>query len=430
VSIAYQVVGDGPLDLVLVPGGISHLDYGWTDPAYARFLHRLASFSRLILFDKRGIGLSDPVPSHPTLEERMEDIRVVMDAAGSERAALFAYSEGGPPTALFAATHPERTSELVLYGSIGVALWDSYSGLVTAGPAAEWWEAWPDVLDHWGEGRSLCLFAPDLEATPARLERWGDFERAAASPGMMRGFIATARELRIGDFLPTIQAPTLVIHRTRDFLPIEGARLMAKLIPGARFVELPGADHIPSLGDADTVLDLTEEFLTGAPPAPKTDRVLATVLFTDIVQSTERAAEAGDRRWRELLEAHDSAMRSVLERHGGREIKHTGDGFLATFDGPGRAIRCAKAAIAAVEQVGLGLRAGLHTGECELRGDDIGGLAVHIAARVAAIAQPGEVLVSSTVKDLVVGSRIEFSDRGSQVLKGVPGEWRLYAAGN
>jgi pimeloyl-ACP methyl ester carboxylesterase len=428
VSIAYQVVSDGPLDLVLVPGGLSHLEFGWADPGYARFLRRLASFSRLIVFDKRGMGMSDPVASPATLEDRMEDIRVVMDAAGSERAAVFGYSEGGPASLLFAATYPERTTKVVVYGSFGVTPAGRDSKLVTSGLPRAWFDAMEVALDNWGEGRSLGLLAPDLQLTPERLERWGAFERAAASPGAMRAVIDSVRYLDISDVLGIVQAPTLVVHRTGDFLPVEGARFMAELIPDARFVELPGGDHIPTLGDSGAIIDLVQEFLTEGQPVVETDRVLATVLFTDIVRSTEQAARLGDGRWRELLVAHDSAMRAALERFRGREIKQTGDGFLATFDGPARAVKCARAAIADMDRLGLALRAGVHTGECELIGDDVAGIAVHIGARIAVLAKAGEVVASSTVKDLVVGSGIDFEDRGSHALKGVPGKWRIYAA--
>ncbi len=416
-SIAYQVLGDGPLDLVLVPGGLSHLDLGWTDRRYSAFLNGLAAFSRLIIFDKRGMGMSDPVAAPPTLEERMDDIRVVMDDAGSERAAVFGYSEGGPAATLFGATHPERTTAVVLYGSFGV----SPSDLDALR------DSWAPVLDHWGEGLSLGLFAPDLRLTPARVARWAAFERAAASPGMMRSTVESAMTLDISDVLDTVRAPTLVIHRSRDFLPVAAARRMAELIPGARFVELPGGDHIPSLGDSEAVLDLVEEFLTGSRHAAERDRVLATVLFTDIVESTRQAARAGDRRWRETLMAHDSTMREVIASFRGREIKQTGDGFLAVFDGPARAIRCARLAMERIDELGLALRAGIHTGECELLGDDIGGIGVHIGARIAAMAAASEIVVSSTVRDLVVGSGIEFEARGSHVLKGIPGRWRTYA---
>jgi pimeloyl-ACP methyl ester carboxylesterase len=428
VSIAYQIVSDGPFDLVLVPGGLSHLDFGWADPGYAHFLRRLASFSRLIVFDKRGMGMSDPVASPATLEERMEDIRVVMDAAGSERAAVFGYSEGGPASLLFAATYPERTAAVVVYGSFGVTRAGRGSKPVASLPPRAWFDRMEVALDNWGEGRSLGLLAPDLQPTPERVERWGAFERAASSPGGMRAVIDSIRHLDISDILGIVQAPTLVVHRTGDFLPVEGARFMAQLIPGARFVELPGGDHIPTLGDSGAILDLVQEFLTGDRRVVETDRVLATVLFTDIVRSTEQAAQLGDGRWRELLQAHDSAMRTALERFRGREIKQTGDGFLATFDGPTRAVRCARTAIDDMDRLGLALRAGVHTGECELIGEDVGGIAVHIGARVAALAEAGEVVVSNTVKDLVVGSGIDFEDRGNHALKGVPGEWRIYAA--
>jgi class 3 adenylate cyclase/pimeloyl-ACP methyl ester carboxylesterase len=424
VNIAYQVVGDGPRNLVLVPGFVSHLDLAWTEPSATRYLTQLASFARLIIFDKRGTGLSDPVAGVPTLEERMDDVRAVMDAAGSEQAAVYGISEGGPMAALFAATYPERTEALVMYGTIvrghaevGHPLGlkqESYTQLLAA-------------IDHWGEGRSLEVFAPTLAGDALRRRVWGMYERAAASPAMARAVVDAWLELDLSEILPSIQVPTLVTHRTGDFIPVEGGRYAAATIPGATFVELEGVDHVPWFGDSDALVAEIEEFLTGARHAPEPERMLTTILFTDIVGSTERAAELGDARWRELLQAHDSAVRRELERHRGREIKTIGDGFLAGFDGPARAIRCAGAIRDAVRDLGMEVRAGVHTGECELLDGDLGGMAVHIGARVGACADPGEVLVSGTVKDLVVGSGIEFVDRGERELKGVPGEWRVFA---
>jgi class 3 adenylate cyclase len=418
VSIAYQVMGEGPLDLVIVPGFISHLDLDWTEPLLTRFLHRLASFSRLIRFDKRGTGLSDPVPGIPTLEERMEDVRAVMDAAGSERAALFGYSEGGPMAALFAATYPERTAGLIMYGTFvnGNALPDeNYRRIL-------------DIVENrWGDGAILEVFAPSVAHEELRRTFTGTYERASASPGMARALIEAVRKTDVTPVLPNIRVPTLILHRRDETIPIEGAREMGQLIPGARLVELEGVDHLPFLGDTDAIVDEVEEFLTGARHAREPERALATVVFTDIVGSTELAGNLGDSRWRELLEAHNDIVRRQVERFGGHAVKSTGDGFLSTFDGPAKAIRCACAIRDEVRHLGIQVRAGIHTGECELMGDDVGGMAVHIGARVAGVAGPGEVGVSSTVKDLVVGSGIQFAERGTESLKGVPGEWGLYS---
>jgi class 3 adenylate cyclase len=431
VNIAYQVVGDGPLDLVLVPGYISHLDLIWSIPEAPAFLRRLASFSRLIQFDKRGTGLSDPVPGVPTLEERMEDLHAVLDAVGSERTALLGVSEGGPMSILFAATYPERTTAMVLYGST-----PSFAAAGQFAPIAQdhverVWPAVDAIEEAWGEGRSVELFAPSFSDDEAVRRSFALFERAAASPAMFASLMNALKEIDVTGILSAIGVPTLVLHRTGDpVVPIAASRYMGEHIPEARFVELSGDDHIPWLGDADRLVDEVEQFLTGARQTREPDRVLATVLFTDIVSSTQRASELGDRRWRELLETHDEGVRRQVDVHGGRVVKSLGDGYLATFDGPARAIRCGRTLAADAETLGIELRAGIHTGECELLGEDVGGMAIHIGARVAALAEPGEVLVSSAVRDLVVGSGIEFEDRGTHTLKGVPGSWSLLAAGD
>ena len=427
VNIAYQVVGDGPIDLVFVPGFVSHLDLQWADPRVARFLEKLASFSRLILFDKRGTGLSDPVAAPAPLEDRMDDVRAVMDAAGSERAALFGLSEGGPMSVLFATTYPERTRALVLCGTFPTGRLEHLEASGLGGQ--RWGDAIQSVrtlAEHWGDGGTLALMAPSADSERDRIGR-AIFERSAASPQMAQTLLEMVIDTDVRDLLPSIRVPTLVLHRAEEFIPVEGARYMAERIPGARLVVLPGMDHIPFYGDADGYAEEIEEFLTGARHAPPSDRILTTVMFTDIVGSTERAAQLGDARWRELLGRHDELMRAELERHRGREVKTMGDGFLATFDGPARGIRCARAIADQVRSLDIELRAGLHTGECELIGEDIGGMAVNIGARIGALAGADEVIVSSTVKDLVVGSGISFSDRGARELKGVPGEWRLFA---
>jgi class 3 adenylate cyclase len=424
VNIAYQVVGDGPLDLVLVPGFVSHLEHDWTEPRHAHFLSRLASFSRLIRFDKRGTGLSDRPGGLPDLETRMGDVRAVMQAAGSERAVLFGYSEGGPMCVLLAATYPELTSALVLYGTY--AKRRDPDGDYPWAPLREVRESYAkQVEEDWGWEADMRRMCPGADEAMARW--WATRARAAASPGAARDLVLMNSLIDIREILPTIQAPTLVLHRTGDLdSKVDEGRYIASRIPGARFVELAGDDHVPWI-DADQVVDEVEEFVTGVRPAPEPDRVLATVLFTDIVGSTEQAAALGDRRWRELLTAHHAAVRRELERFHGREIDTAGDGFLATFDGPARAIRCAGAAVGAARELGLELRAGVHTGECELVGEKVAGIAVHIGARVAAAAAPGEVLVSGTVKDLVSGSGIEFEDRGEQELKGLAERRHLYA---
>jgi class 3 adenylate cyclase len=424
VNIAYQVVGEGPVDLVLVPGFVSHLDLDWEEPRYAHFLRRLASFSRLIMFDKRGTGLSDRPGGLPDLETRMDDVRAVMDTVGSERAALLGYSEGGPMCILFAATYPERTSALVLYGTYAKRRDpdDDY-------PWAATWEerqAYADQVEReWGEEADLGTMAPN--ADEAMVRWWHVRARASASPGSAKALILMNSQIDVRGVLSSIRIPTLVLHRFGDRdSRLEEGRYIARRISGARFIELEGQDHAPFI-DPDQILDEVEEFLTGVRRGPESDRVLATVLFTDIVGSTERASELGDRRWRELLEQHHAVVRRHIDRFQGREIDTAGDGFLAAFDGPARAVRCARAIGDALRELGIDVRAGLHTGECELVDGKVAGVAVHTGARVAARAGPGEVLVSQTVKDLVAGSGIEFEERGEHVLKGVPGQWRLYA---
>ncbi|MBK5232525.1 MAG: adenylate/guanylate cyclase domain-containing protein [Thermoleophilia bacterium] len=421
-NIAYQVAGEGPSDLVIVSGFVSHLEMDWGSPENARFFERLSSFCRLIRFDKRGTGLSDPVFGVPTLEERMEDARAVMDAVGSKRATLLGYSEGGSMSVLFAATYPERTAGLIIYGSFpnGAALASSSGDLV---------RMVRNYLQNWGEGHSVDLFAPSIAGDPEQKALIGVYERSAASPRMARGIMAAVDETDVTDVLPNVRVPTLVLHRRDEAIPIEGAREMAKQIPDARFVELEGSDHWMHIGDSAAILGEIEEFVTGTRHAPVAERALATVMFTDIVGSTERAGELGDTGWRQVLERHNELTRKLVERSGGRPIKSTGDGYLATFDGPTRAVNCASDLTEAVRPLEIEIRAGIHTGECEFIGDDIAGMAVHIGARVSATADAGEVVVSSTVKDLVVGSGIQFEDRGERELKGVPGSWRLYLVG-
>jgi pimeloyl-ACP methyl ester carboxylesterase len=426
--IAYQVFGEGALDLVFVPGFVSNIEHYWEMPKVPDLLERLGSFARVAIFDKRGTGLSDPVAEPPPLEQRMDDMQAVMDAVGMERAALFGISEGGPASVLFAATYPDRTSALVLYGSTPRFRTDSDISWGATDEVIE--KALAETSARWGDGALLHLFAPAAAADDPGMEAvWGKFQRASASPAMARAVVAALFEIDVRDILPTIRVPTLILHRSGDLVaPVEGARLMAERIPDARLVEFEGTDHVPFTGDFDPVLDEMEEFLTGTRHARALDRVLATVMFTDIVDSTRHAADAGDRRWRELIKRHDELTRRQLDRFRGQEVKTLGDGFLATFDGPARAIECACAIRDGVGAHGLEVRAGLHTGECELYGDDVRGMAVNIGARVGALAGANEVLVSSTVKDLVVGADLEFTERGEHELKGVPGTWRLYAA--
>jgi class 3 adenylate cyclase/dienelactone hydrolase len=428
VHIAYRVLGEGPLDLVFVAGAITNLDVLWEMSDYRRGCERLASFSRLILFDKRGMGLSDRVRIG-TLEERMDDVRAILDAVGSETAALMGVSEGGPMSILFAATYPERTSGLVLCGAeVKEETTDDWPwGEATRAEFEEWMDI-EQVVSRWGKGLVADLFAPSRKGDPQLHEQFGRLQVQSATPHDAVAFMRMAFEIDVRDVVPAVATPTLIVHRVGDKVcSVENARWLARNIEGARYVELQGENHIPFI-DGDDILDEIQEFLTGVREPVAPDRMLATVMFTDIVGSTDRARELGDRRWRDLLERHNEVVRRDLERFRGVEIDTAGDGFFATFDGPARAIRCARSIVENVRDVGLDVRSGLHTGECELSCGSVRGIAVHTGARVAAVASPGEVLVSSTVKDLVAGSGIEFADRGVHELKGIPGEWRLYAA--
>jgi pimeloyl-ACP methyl ester carboxylesterase len=424
-NIAYQVVGDGPLDLIYVPGWISNVELMWEEPAHAHVLERLARFSRLILFDKRGTGLSDPVALDrlPTLEERMDDVRVVLDAVGCEKAALFGFSEGGLMSILFAASYPERLSALALYGVFAKRIWSpDYPWAPT--PEARQREI-EELERNWGQTMDLDQLAPSEDE--AFKQRLATYFRRSASPGAAVALMRMNTQIDVRDLLPVIQVPTLVLHRKDDIdVKVEEGRWIAERIPGARFVELSGDAHTLWAGDTDSIVDEIERHFTGTTQGPDPDRVLATVLFTDLVGSTGHATKLGDRRWRNLLERHHAVVRRELERYHGRELDIAGDGFFATFDGPARAIRCARAIEYGLGELGLDVRAGVHTGECEILGGKVAGVAVHTGARVAGEAQAGEVLVSSTVKDLVVGSGISFEDRGEHELKGV-GAWRLYS---
>ena len=426
VSIAYQVHGEGPLDLVFVPGFVSHVEVYWEQAMVARFFRRLASFSRLVLFDKRGQGLSDRPARPPTLEESMDDLGAVMAAAGCERPAIFGISEGGPMSALFAASHPERVSSLILYGTFPRIL---EAPDYPQGVSGEELDALYELMKkEWGGPVAIDLWAPSLVGDLEFEGWWSRLLRQGTSPAGAIALIDLYRELDARDVLPTIGVPALVLHRRDDRVVSVGqGQYLAEKIPGARFVELSGADHFAMVGDQDALLDEVEEFLLGTRRAREPERALATVLFTDIVGSTERAAGLGDRRWRDLLERHDALVRRQLDLHRGREVKTMGDGFLATFDRPTRAIRCACAIRDELPGIGIEVRAGIHTGEVELIGDDVGGMAVNIGARIGALADGGEVRVSSTVKELVVGSGLEFAERGAHTLKGAPGEWHLFA---
>lgn len=429
VHVAYQVLGDGPLDLLLVPGFVSHMDAAWQNPDASAFLRSLASFCRLILFDKRGTGLSDRGSQIFTLEQRMHDVQAILDEVGSQRAALFGVSEGGPMSLLYAATYPARTSALILYGSYAKRSWapDYQFG----------WneERWDRILDNiernWGtpQGISIETWAPSLAHNPNAAERLAAYFRAAASPGTAAAIMKMNREIDVRHILSAIRTPTMILHRVGDRVSEIGhARYMAQHIRDAKLVELPGNDHMFWIDGGRDLLAHIEQFLTGKQPAHLPERVLATVLFADIVGSTDRAVQLGDKPWRDLLQEFYFKMRDVLQQYRGQQISTAGDGFLATFDGPARAIRCAGAICAAVRSLGLEVRCGLHTGECERVGDDLAGIAVHIGARVASLAKPGEVLVSQTVRDLVAGSGLVFETRGPHVLKGVPGEWSLFRA--
>ena len=428
VHIAYQVLGEGPLDLVFVAGAITNLEVLWEMSDYRRACERLASFARLILFDKRGMGLSDRVRVG-TLEERMDDMRAILDAVGSKTTVLMGVSEGGPMSILFAATYPDRTRGLVLCGAeVKEETTDDWPwGEATREEFEEWMDL-EGVVARWGKGLGADLFAPTRKGDPQLREQFGRLQVQSATPHDAVAFMRMAFEIDVRDVVPAVTAPTLIVHRVGDKVcSVENARWLSRNIEGSRYVELPGENHLPFV-DGDDILDEIQEFLTGVREPVAPDRMLATVLFTDVVGSTERARELGDRRWRDLLERHNEIVRRDLERFRGVEIDTAGDGFFATFDGPARAIRCARSIVENVRSVGLDVRSGLHTGECELGAGSVRGIAVHTGARVASLASPGEVLVSSTVKDLVAGSGIEFTDRGLHELKGIPGEWRLYAA--
>ena len=428
--IAYQTLGDGPRDLVLVDQWFSNVDAAWEFPPLARLMTQLASFSRLIVFDKRGTGLSDPVAldALPTIEGWGDDLRAVLDAVGSERAALMSGVGASYVTLVFAATHPARTSALVLV--------DPYARFARAPdyPIGMPVDRLPEDLERlrasWGvDGGTMTFLAPNLLANRTLAAQYLRYERQSASPGAARAMISALYESDVRDILPAIQVPTLVISHSQGARigPAHG-RYIVERVPGARFVELPGSENYVWAGDIQPLTAEVEEFLTGVRPVAEPDRVLATVLFTDLVGSTARAAELGDAEWRRLLGEHEQEVRTALERFRGHEVKTTGDGFLATFDGPARAVRCAFAIRDAVASHGMAVRAGLHTGEIELTGTDVAGIAVHIAARICALAGPGEVLVSSTVKDLAAGAGLAFETRGTQSLKGVPGKWVLFEA--
>ncbi|HEY5942021.1 MAG TPA: adenylate/guanylate cyclase domain-containing protein [Solirubrobacterales bacterium] len=426
VSIAYQVYGDGPVDFVLVSGFVSHVELLAEDPATARFFRRLTGFSRLLVYDKRGQGLSDRPGRPPTLEESMDDLRAVVKAAGFERPAILGISEGGPMSTLYAATYPDEISALILFGTFArmVETDDFPHGI-----SDEQLDKWASLVRRdWGGPVALDVWAPSRVGDGEFERWWARLLRQGTSPAGAIALMDLYREMDVRSILPAVDVPTLVLHRLGDrMISVDQGRYLAASIPGARLVELPGNDHLPFAGDLDAILGEVEEFLVGGRVATESERALATILFTDIVGSTEKAAELGDLGWRQLLERHDAAVRRQLSLHRGREVKTMGDGFLATFDGPARAIRCASAVRDEVAGLGIEVRAGIHTGEVELIGDDVGGMAVNIGARIGALADPGEVLVSSTVRELVVGSGLEFEERGVENLKGAPGEWRLFA---
>jgi class 3 adenylate cyclase/pimeloyl-ACP methyl ester carboxylesterase len=428
-SIAYQVVGEGPLDLLFLPGWISHVEQGWEAPEFRRFLERLAAFTRLILFDRRGTGLSDRVGEAHTLEQDVQDALAVLDAAGSERTALFTYMLGGLVGAMLAADNHERIGALIMYASVARTTW---------APDYDWAptrEERDTLIERnvagWGEASSpgLSVLAPSVGEDPALAAWLSRLQRLAASPREARIIMRAANDMDVRESLPRIRVPTLVMHRPRELAwDARHSRYLAEHIPGARYLELDGIDSFPFIGDTDAIVEEVEGFLTGARSGGELSRALLTVMFTDIVDATARAATLGDGRWRDLLARHDETVRHELGRFGGREVKTVGDGVLATFAGPpSRALRCALAVTAAAHELGIEVRVGMHTGECELIGDDVGGMAVHIASRVSGLAGPGEVLVSGTVFGTVVGGPFTFEDRGFHELKGVPGRWPLFA---
>lgn len=421
VNVAYQVMGDGPIDIILVPGVVSHVEFLHEMPGYTAFLRRLSKFARVTTFDKRGQGLSDKISGAPTLEERMDDVRAVMDEIGSRRAALLGFSEGCAMGAMFAASYPERVSHLILFGGF-----IRYADLFGSDPERIILER----MKMWGTGVQISRVIASKAANPDAVAQFAKFERLSASPGAMKAIQLLNLQIDVSHILQAVRVPTLVLHRATDAIPVHMGRDFAAQIPGAKYIEYPDGDHAFWSGDVEALLGDIEEFITGHREAESIDleRILATVMFTDIVDSTRRAAEMGDQNWRQLLDSHDQLARQIVERHRGNLIKNTGDGILATFDGPGRAVRCALAFSAAAKQIGLPLRSGLHTGEIEVRGRDIGGIAVHAAARVMAKSGAEEVLVSRVVTDLVAGAGLKFGERGAHELKGLPGRWDLFAA--
>jgi pimeloyl-ACP methyl ester carboxylesterase/class 3 adenylate cyclase len=421
VNIAYQTMGSGPLDIIVVPGLASHVEFMHEMPGYTAFHRRLSTFGRVVTFDKRGQGLSDRISDAPSLEQRIDDVRAIMDAIGSKRATLFGHSEGCPMSVLFAATYPERVSHLILFGGYAVA----------AMLSNDMEERIAERLKFWGTGEMLKALSPSQATNQNAIHQFAKYQRLAASPGAIKAISFLNAQIDVRAILPNVQAPTLVLHRKDDAsIPVELGRNLAEQIPNAKFIEYSGQDHFYFFGDVETLLGDIEEFVTGHRESSSADldRVLATVLFTDIVDSTRSAAAMGDQAWRRLLDSHDQLAIQTVEKYRGTLVKTTGDGILATFDGPGRAVRCALSLGTASKQMGLPLRAGLHTGEIEIRGRDIGGIAVHAAARVMAQSQSNEVLVSRVITDLVAGAGLKFSERGSHELKGLPGRWDLFAA--
>lgn len=426
VGIAYQVFGEGEFDLVLALPWVSNLDMQWENPMQSHFFRRLGAFARVIVFDRRGVGLSDPVDGAATLEERMDDIRAVMDAAGSERAALLGMSEGATASILFAATYPERTSALLLWGAMARSTADDDYPWAASKEALI--ESERELIGPmWGQGATIEIFSPSLAGDPAAREYNARMERAAGSPMRIWQISRMFLETDVREALPLVQSPTLVMHRRQDrAVNVRASRWLAEQIGGSRYVEFEGIDHFPWVGDAEAPLATIEEFLTGVSPVSAAERELATVVFTDIVASTERAVAIGDRRWRALLEQQQQLVRERLERHHGHEVKTTGDGFLVTFDGPTRAVEFARAVVGDAPGLGIEVRAGAHTGEVELMGGDVGGIGVHVASRICDLAGGGQILASRTVHDLTVGSGLHFEPQGTHELKGVPGEWELY----
>lgn len=418
-AIAYQVFGQGPRDLVVTPGFVSHLDLHWTMPSYTRFFETLASFSRVIIFDKRGTGLSDPTGDAVRFDQRADDILAVMDAAGSSRAVLMGMSEGGPLSVLFAANHPERVESLILYGTFA-------RGAQLGGDLIDSFE---EAIENWGSGLTAGIFSTQSGESAVRRRLAAVFERASASPGMARALVESVRAADVSDVLPILDAPALVLHRKDDpFAPVAWGRQLAEQIPGAQLVVVDGSDHLPWFGDHRPLVEAIASFVGARNVAPSGGRRLASIMFTDIVDSTAKAVALGDTAWTELLQRHNMMMRDVLDTYGGEEVKTTGDGFLSLFGSSARAVECAHAAMRKMTELGLLLRAGIHTGEIEVLDDDVAGLAIHVAARISALAGPGEVLVSSAVRDLSVGSALRFSGRGTHRLKGLPESFRLFAA--